>query len=388
MSQLNTEFSDEENHPPKRRRSNFSQGTPNDKNGMQESHSAHASIMRPIGEIPFKKLSVVGEGTYGVVYKAVHQETGKLAALKKLRVDNEDEGIPGTALREISILRELRHKNIVPLLGIHYELKKGKKPVQFQNKDSTPLQDGNMYLEFEYCDLDLRKLMKTFPLRRIPIPIVKKFSRQLLEALDYCHRKRVLHRDLKPSNILVKVSSEKSKLPAANNSQRILTVPGEEDYDLMIADFGLARKFGAVRHKPLTREVVTLWYRPPEILLGLHSYSPAVDVWSVGCIIFELLYGRAIFNGDSEVDTLFKIFQLYGTPTKELASSLWNLPYVEEAWPRWQKSGNRYSWMSEVIEEKAEEEEIKNLIDILLSYNPENRPTAGEALQHKWFNRK
>lgn len=194
-------------------------------------------------------------------------------AIKKIRLEQEDEGIPSTTLREISSLKELNHPNIIKLLEIIYK----------------PLHQ-KLFLVFEFLPMDLRKYIRTkqgdFETWEILI-----ITKQILEALYHCHTWRIFHRDIKPQNILI---DDKTLL-------------------VKIADFGLARVF-SVPLKALTHEIETLWYWAPEILLGLDEYCLGVDTWPVGCIIGEMLQKRPLFRGDSEIDQIFKIFQMFGTP--------------------------------------------------------------------------
>lgn len=226
-------------------------------------------------------------GTYGVVYRALDRlHDNRIVALKKIRLEAEDEGVPSTAIREISLLKEMRDPNIVRLLNIVHA-------------DSHKL-----YLVFEFLDLDLKKYMEALPVadggrgRDLPpgtsgelatlglgSAIIKKFMSQLCHGVKFCHSHRVLHRDLKPQNLLI-----------------------DKEGNLKLADFGLARAFG-VPLRTYTHEVVTLWYRAPEILLGGRQYSTGVDMWSVGCIFAEMCTRKALFPGDSEIDEIFKIFR-------------------------------------------------------------------------------
>lgn len=223
----------------------------------------------------YQKIDKLGEGTYGIVYKAQNKSTKEIVALKRIRLDNEEEGIPCTAVREISLLRDLHHPNIVRLLDILHTEKK-------------------LTLVFEYLDSDLKKYLDTTN----PAPsdgdvvvdlspeyreLVKGFLYQLLQGVAYCHSRLVLHRDLKPQNLLVSRKGE-----------------------LKIADFGLARTFAAPVRSYST-EVVTLWYRPPDVLLGNKFYSAAIDLWSVGCIFAEMMNGRPLFPGSNVRDQLFRI---------------------------------------------------------------------------------
>lgn len=212
----------------------------------------------------YEKLEKVGEGTYGKVYKAMEKTTGKLVALKKTRLEMDEEGIPPTALREISLLQMLSQSiYIVRLLCVEHVL---------QSKDSispsppvSQTQKSNLYLVFEYLDTDLKKFIDSYRKGTNPRPLeaslVQKFMFQLCKGVAHCHSHGVLHRDLKPQNLLL----------------------DKDKGILKIADLGLSRAF-TVPLKSYTHEIVTLWYRAPEVLLGSTHYSTAVDIWSVGCI--------------------------------------------------------------------------------------------------------
>ncbi|KAG9312751.1 hypothetical protein JVU11DRAFT_7185 [Chiua virens] len=236
-----------------------------------------------------------GEGTYGVVYKARDVTTNQIVALKKIRLEAEDEGVPSTAIREISLLKELKDDNIVRLLDIVHA-------------------DQKLYLVFEFLDVDLKRYMEHANTSGTPISIdiSKKFTHQLSSGLLYCHSHRILHRDLKPQNLLI-----------------------DKRNNLKLADFGLARAFG-IPMRTYTHEVVTLWYRAPEVLLGSRHYSTAIDMWSVGCIFAEMVMrGNPLFPGDSEIDQIFKIFRIMGTPNEQIWPGISQLPDYKETFPQW-----------------------------------------------------
>lgn len=241
----------------------------------------------------YKRVEKLGEGTYGVVYKAINLKTNQVVAMKKIRLENQEEGIPGTSLREISLLRELnRHPNIVKLLHVIHT------------------SNFRLYLVFEFLHMDLKHYLDNVE-QMDPI-LIKSYMYQLLRALDYCHARRIVHRDLKPQNLLIDL-----------------------DGLIKIADFGLARAFG-IPVRAYTHEIVTLWYRCPEVLLGSSRYSCPVDTWALGCIFGEMATTVPVFHGDSEIDQLFKIFRILGTPSDETWPDLKNLPNYQSIFPKWE----------------------------------------------------
>ncbi|KAM3848713.1 cyclin-dependent kinase 3 [Vipera latastei] len=283
----------------------------------------------------FQKVEKIGEGTYGVVYKARNKQTGQLVALKKIRLDSETEGVPSTAIREISLLKELKHPNIVRLLDVVHNQKK-------------------LYLVFEYLNQDLKKYMDSSRTGELSLSLVKSYLYQLLQGVSFCHSHRVIHRDLKPQNLLI-----------------------NEMGAIKLADFGLARAFG-VPLRTYTHEVVTLWYRAPEILLGCKYYSTAVDIWSIGCIFAEMVTRKALFPGDSEIDQLFRIFRTLGTPTESLWPGVTNLPDYKGNFPKWPRKD-----MKVIIPNL--DQDGRDLLLQLLMYDPNKRISAKAALNHQYF---
>jgi serine/threonine protein kinase len=278
-------------------------------------------------------LYKLGEGTYGVVYKAVDTETGNHVAIKKIRLGCEDEGMPSTALREISILKEVRHPNIVNLLEVVSKSQK-------------------LELVFEFCDTDLKQLWSSTK-RPFSGRELKSMAHQLLLGTAFCHSHRIIHRDLKPQNLLLVGKT------------------------LKLADFGLARTF-QVPFPQYTHEVVTLWYRAPEILLGEKKYSHTVDSWSIGCIIPEMASRSPLFPGECEIDELYQIFRLLGTPTEATWPGVSDLPDWKPVFPSWRRKP-----LGEQI--KGVDSLGLDLIEKLLAYHPAQRISCAAGARHAWF---
>ncbi|GMH08365.1 hypothetical protein Nepgr_010205 [Nepenthes gracilis] len=288
----------------------------------------------------FEKLAKIGQGTYSNVYKARDSLTGNIVALKKVRFDNlEPESVKFMA-REILILRRLDHPNVVKLQGL-----------------VTSRMSCSLYLVFDYMEHDLAGLAAS-PGIKFTEPQVKCYMRQLLSGLEHCHKCYVLHRDIKGSNLLI-----------------------DNEGVLKIADFGLASFFDPNHKQPMTSRVVTLWYRPPELLLGATDYGVGVDLWSAGCILAELLAGKPIMPGRTEVEQLHKIFKLCGSPSEEYWKKS-KLPHATLFKPQ-------QSYKHCIAETfKDFPPSSLPLIETLLAIDPAERHTATSALTSEFFTTK
>ncbi|ERN06520.1 probable serine/threonine-protein kinase At1g54610 [Amborella trichopoda] len=294
----------------------------------------------PLKVDSFEKLEKIGQGTYSSVFRARDLETGRIVALKKVRFDNfEPESVRFMA-REILILRRLDHPNVIKLEGL-----------------ITSRMSCSMYLVFEYMDHDLAGL-SSCPDIIFSESQVKCYMKQLLSGLEHCHSRGVMHRDIKGSNLLV-------------NNEGILK----------IADFGLANFVNPSHKQPLTSRVVTLWYRPPELLLGSTDYGASVDLWSVGCVFAELLLGKPILQGRTEVEQLHKIFKLCGSPPDEYWKKS-KLPHATIFKPQ-------HPYESSLAETlKGIPSTASDLIGNLLSIETYKRGSASVALSSEYFTTK
>ncbi|KAI7752324.1 hypothetical protein M8C21_014811 [Ambrosia artemisiifolia] len=286
----------------------------------------------------FEKLDKIGQGTYSNVYKARDLISGKIVALKKVRVDTlEPENVKFMA-REILILKKLyNHPNIIKLEGL-----------------VTSRMSSSLYLVFEYMEHDLSGLAAVQGLK-FTEPQIKCLIKQLLSGLEHCHRNGVLHRDIKGSNLLI-----------------------DDDGILKIADFGLASFYDPQNKQPMTSRVVTLWYRPPELLLGATNYGVGVDMWSAGCILAELLAGKPIMPGRTEVEQLHKIFKLCGSPSEEYWKKH-RLPNATLFKPR-----QPYKRCTAEVFKDFPSSSLP-LLESLLAIDPDERSSAAASLNSDFF---
>uniref|UniRef100_A0A5B7BET3 Putative cyclin-dependent kinase D-3 n=1 Tax=Davidia involucrata TaxID=16924 RepID=A0A5B7BET3_DAVIN len=281
----------------------------------------------------YLKREVLGEGTYGVVYKAIDTKTGQIVAIKKIRLGKQKEGVNFTALREIKLLKELKDPNIIELI------------------DAFP-HKGNLHLVFEFMETDLEAVIRDRNIVLSPADI-KSYLQMTLKGLAYCHKKWVLHRDMKPNNLLIGSRGQ-----------------------LKLADFGLARIFGSPDRR-FTHQVFARWYRAPELLFGAKQYGPGVDVWAAACIFAELLLRRPFLQGNSDIDQLGKIFAAFGTPKASQWPDMIYLPdYVEYQFVPGQSFRSLFPMASD---------DALDLLSKMFTYDPKARISVQQALEHRYF---
>ncbi|KAF2721333.1 Pkinase-domain-containing protein [Polychaeton citri CBS 116435] len=301
----------------------------------------------------------LGEGTFGVVSKARSKKTGATFALKKILMHNEKDGFPITALREVKLLKMLSHPNILKLEEMAVERQSA------DDKGKTGKKRATLYMVTPYMDHDLSGML-TNPDIKLSEGQIKCYMLQLLEGLRYLHDSHILHRDMKAANILI-------------SNKGIL----------QIADFGLARHYDGLTPiagrgngeavRDYTSLVVTRWYRPPELLLTLRRYTPAIDMWGVGCVFAEMFERKPILEGRTDVDQCHRIFQLVGSPNDQ------NMP----GWSDLQGCEGTNTWEKKRGDIDTRFKRIGpeglDLLKSLLRLDWRKRVNAMDALQHPYF---
>ncbi|CAD6187623.1 unnamed protein product [Caenorhabditis auriculariae] len=300
----------------------------------------------------YEKLQKIGQGTFGEVFKARCKKTGRLVALKKILMENEKEGFPITALREVKTLQQLKHPNITDLIEVCCTR-------SARNSSEKP----TFYLVSAFCDHDLAGLVSNHRVKLSAVH-VKTMMKHLLSGLDKLHRMKILHRDMKAANVLV-----------------------SHEGVLKLADFGLARPFivnsGPNPKQLYTNRVVTLWYRPPELLLGSRQYDTTIDVWGVGCIMAELFTRVPIMQGETEQRQLYLINQLCGSINPEVWPEVDKLPLYKNMASSMPPESKRI--LKEKLVLYVKDEYAMNLLEELLTLDPSKRPTADKAIYHTYF---
>ncbi|KAJ2080458.1 kinase subunit of RNA polymerase II carboxy-terminal domain kinase I [Coemansia sp. RSA 988] len=286
----------------------------------------------------YTQISMVGKGTYGKVYKARNKETGQVVALKRMRIYTERDGFPITAMREIRLLKQLQHPNITQVL------------------DVVPESGKAVNVVMEYMDYDLSGLIN-HPQWNPDLAQRKSLMQQLLEGLGFMHERGILHRDIKGSNLLVNRQGQ-----------------------VKFVDFGLARSFHHTRMQEFTNRVITLWYRPPELLLGTTLYGPEVDIWSLGCVVLELFLKKPAFQGQNDVDQLEQIFKMVGTPSEDIWTKFKKLP-----WACYMTPNTRYENRLRTVLSSKMTTSAVDLISWMLELDPTVRPSSRKCLDHRFF---
>lgn len=279
----------------------------------------------------YQKLEKLGHGTYGDVYKGVDKTTNQYVAMKIMRPNQEDEGISAITLREVSILKSLDHPNIVKLLDVS-------------------VKEKSIVIVQEFLQIDLRKYLKGRYMKPMDSKLLKSYAFQLLAAIYVLHTHRIMHRDLKPENLLLNSKGE-----------------------LKLCDFGLARYF-SVPMRQYSPQVVSLWYRAPELLFEPRAYELSIDIWSAGCIIAEMCRGEVLFSADSEIDLIHKIVAVTGTPEDR---SLIRVP-PDIAYPEYPPMN-----MKDVL--RTDDIFLIDLVSKMLTLDPCKRISAIDALAHPYF---
>uniref|UniRef100_A0A8C5L956 Cyclin-dependent kinase-like 2 n=1 Tax=Jaculus jaculus TaxID=51337 RepID=A0A8C5L956_JACJA len=284
----------------------------------------------------YENLGLVGEGSYGMVMKCRNKDNGRIVAIKKFLESDDDKMVKKIAMREIKLLKQLRHENLVNLLEV---CKKKKR----------------WYLVFEFVDHTVLDDLELFP-NGLDYQVVQKYLFQIINGIGFCHSHNIIHRDIKPENILVSQSGV-----------------------VKLCDFGFARTLAAPG-EVYTDYVATRWYRAPELLVGDVKYGKAVDVWAIGCLVIEMLMGKPLFPGESDIDQLHHIMTCLGNLIPRHQELFYKnpvfagvrLPEVKEIEPL----EKRYPKLPEVV---------INLAKKCLHIDPDKRPFCADLLHHDFF---
>ncbi|KAG5260627.1 hypothetical protein AALO_G00294620 [Alosa alosa] len=288
----------------------------------------------------YENLGLVGEGSYGMVMKCRNRETGKIVAVKKFLESEDDKSVKKIALREIKMLKQLRHENLVSLLEVCKRRRR-------------------WYLVFEFVDRNLLDELE-FHSSGLEKSRCRAYLYQILRALSYCHQHNIIHRDVKPENVLV-------------SQQGVVK----------LCDFGFARTL-ALPGEAYTDYVATRWYRAPELLVGDPKYGKAVDIWAVGCLFMEMLSGEPLFPGDSDIDQLYHIIRCIGSLTPRHQEMFYRNPLFsgvslpENLHSNTHTLNMRFPTLTQSAASFAKCQEC-------LQIDPDNRPCCVDLQQHEYF---
>ncbi|KAH9507240.1 Cyclin-dependent kinase-like 1 [Bulinus truncatus] len=284
----------------------------------------------------YEKINKIGEGSYGVVFKCRNRETSQLVAIKKFVESEEDPLIKKIAMREIRMLKQLKHPNLVNLIEVFRRRKR-------------------LHLVFEYVDHTVLNELDRFP-KGVPEKTVQKIIYQTLLAVNFCHQHNTIHRDVKPENILI--TRQGTVKLCDFGFARVLTGPGGEYTDY----------------------VATRWYRAPELLVGDTQYGPPVDVWAIGCVFAELLTGQAIWPGRSDVDQLYLIRKTLGDLIPRHLEIFSNNAFFKgmsiPVPDRLEPLEERYPMLSALA---------MNFLQCCVQMDPDERWTCAQLLQHHYM---
>ncbi|KAK9892289.1 hypothetical protein WA026_019096 [Henosepilachna vigintioctopunctata] len=283
----------------------------------------------------FKPLGRAGEGAHGFVFKAMDKKTHKIVALKKISF-NPNHPMPKNTMREICALRVLKSPNIVELVDIRGV-------------------ENSVVLVMEYLPCSLSDVIR-YVEKPITLAQTKTYIQMCLSGVSYMHNNHIMHRDLKPSNLLISHSGI-----------------------LKIADFGLARIYKKTDLRTYSHQVATRWYRAPELLYGSRTYTPKVDIWSVGCILGEMIHRKPLFPGETDIEQLAIVLGTLGTPDEIIWPGVTSLPdYNKISFSHTSPK----SWKTVIPDG---DKQSLNIIATMLQYNEAERPSAEEALNHDFF---